>query len=158
MQLPLLRIDDRLVHGQVLVGWAAALRPAQVLLASDAVAGDPLRRQVYAALPAEDFAIDVQGLATAAATLRRGGRVLAVCASPADARQLFDLGCGLAAVNLGGLRGPGRRQLLPFVYLTPQDVADLRALLSRGVAVEARELPGSRAVRVDEALLAPLWE
>lgn len=157
MQLPLLRIDDRLVHGQVLVGWAAALHPERIVLANEAVAADPARRAVYAALPAEEAEIAVMTLTEAAAALRRGGRLLAVCASPADALQLFELDCGLGEVNLGGLRGPGRRELLPFVFLTAQDAADLRALLDRGVVVEARELPGGRAVRLTAAQLAALW-
>lgn len=157
MQLPLLRIDDRLVHGQVLVGWAGVLHPQRIVLASDTVAADPVRRAVYAQLSSDDAEVAVMTLAEAATALRAGGRLLAVCGSPADARCLFELGCALDAVNVGGLRGPGRRELLPFVFLTAPDAADLQAILARGVVVEARELPGSRAVRLTAAQLAALW-
>jgi mannose/fructose/N-acetylgalactosamine-specific phosphotransferase system component IIB len=158
VELPLLRIDDRLVHGQVLVGWAGALRPARVLLGSDAIAADPVRRRIYAELAADDCEVAVATLAETAAALRQGGRLLAVCGSPAEARRLLELGCGLHAVNLGGLRGPDRRPLLPYVFLSRQDVDDLVAILALGVTVEARDLPGNRGVTLDAALLARLWE
>ena len=158
MELPLLRIDDRLVHGQVLVGWAGALRPAHVVLASDEIAADPVRRRIYAELPGDGFEVGVLPLAEAAAALRAGGRLLVVCGSPADARRLLELGCGLGRINLGGLRGPGRRELLPYVFLTRQDVEELQAILARGVGVEARDLPGSRSVPLEAAHLGRLWD
>jgi mannose/fructose/N-acetylgalactosamine-specific phosphotransferase system component IIB len=158
VELPLLRVDDRLLHGQVLVGWAVPLRPARVVLAEDEIAADPVRRSIFEDLPHEDFEIGVLTLAEAARELRHGGRSLVVCGSPADALRLIELGSGIARVNLGGLRGPGRRELLPYVFLSRQDGEDLQAILARGVAVEARDLPGNRGVPVDAAQLARLWE
>jgi mannose/fructose/N-acetylgalactosamine-specific phosphotransferase system component IIB len=158
VDLPLLRVDDRLLHGQVLVGWAGALQPARVLLASDGVAADAVRRRIYEDLPHEDFELGVVTLEAAARALAAGGRVLVVCGSPADARRLVELGAGIERLNLGNLRGPDRRALTQSVFLTRQDVVDLQAILARGVRVEARDLPGTRGVAVDAARLAPLWE
>ncbi len=158
MQLPLLRIDDRLVHGQVLVGWASVLRPELVLLGSDEIAADPRRRSIYAELPGDGFRVGVETLSDTAAALRDGGRILAVCGSPAEARRLLELGCGQTRLNLGGLHGAGRRELLPYVFLSRQDVDELLAILGRGVTVEARDLPGSRGVILDASRLTHLWE
>jgi mannose/fructose/N-acetylgalactosamine-specific phosphotransferase system component IIB len=152
-----LRVDERLVHGQVLVAWAAALRPESIVVASDAVAADPIRRALYESLPHDDCEIRVETLAEAARTLARGGRILVVVASPEDALRLVELGAGVRHVNLGGLRGLGRKELTSYVFLGQADAAALRALLDSGVEVEARDLPGSRAVRVDATTLAALW-
>jgi mannose/fructose/N-acetylgalactosamine-specific phosphotransferase system component IIB len=146
----LLRIDDRLLHGQVLVAWAAAMHPDRLVLASDEVASDPERRAVYAALPQEDYEISIDTLAQAAARLKHGDRVLVVCGSPADARRLVDLGAGVRHIQVGGLHhAAGKRELLPYVHLSAADVEHLRALLERGIEIEARDLPGSRGVRLD---------
>jgi mannose/fructose/N-acetylgalactosamine-specific phosphotransferase system component IIB len=152
-----LRIDERLLHGQVLVAWAAALRPQRIVLASDAVAADAAQRAIYESLPRDDYEIGVAALAEAATLLQAGGRVLAVVASPADALRLVELGAGVTSVNLGGLRGPEKRQLAGSVFLGREDAAALRALVERGVAVEVRELPASRRLVVDAATLDRLW-
>jgi mannose/fructose/N-acetylgalactosamine-specific phosphotransferase system component IIB len=159
----LLRIDDRLLHGQVLVAWAAALRPRRIVLASDDVVQDAERRALYEALPQEDYELAVRSLDEAAGDLGRaagrGERLLVVCASPADALRLVELGAPLAHVNVGGLHlAEGKRRLLEYVYLSRQDVQALRALLERGLHVEARDLPGSRPVQLDAASLARLWD
>ncbi len=153
-----LRIDDRLLHGQVLLAWASALHPERIILASDAVAGDPERRSLYGELPHEDFAIDVCTLAEAARALANQGRVFAVCASPAEALSIVDLGAPLSTVIVGGMHRSGaKKRLLDYVYLSPEDAASLQALLDRGVRVEARDLPGSRGVVLDAAALAAVW-
>jgi mannose/fructose/N-acetylgalactosamine-specific phosphotransferase system component IIB len=153
-----LRVDDRLLHGQVLVAWAAALRPQRIVLASDEVAGDPERRAIYAALPHDEAAIAIATLAEAAAELRQADRVLVVCASVADARRILEAGAGLERIQLGGLHhADGKRRWLDFVWLSADDSRHLHALLERGVRIEGRDLPGSRAVTLDAAILAALW-
>lgn len=153
-----LRVDDRLLHGQVLVAWAAALRPRRIVLASDEVAADAERRAIYAALPHDEAEIAIATLAEAAAELRHGERVLAVCGSVADARRIIEAGAGLDRIHLGGLHhADGKRRWLDYVWLSVQDGAHLRALLERGVRVEGRDLPGSRAVTLDQATVSALW-
>lgn len=149
-----LRVDERLLHGQVLVAWASALRPRRIVLASDRVAADPAQRAIYESLPRDDYEIAVETLHEAAVELRQDERILVVVASPADALRLVELGAGVRQVNLGGVRGPGKRQLTSAVFLGPDDLASLRGLLEHGVAVEARELPGSHPVPVDAGVLA----
>jgi mannose/fructose/N-acetylgalactosamine-specific phosphotransferase system component IIB len=152
--LPLLRIDDRLLHGQVLVAWAAALRPARIVLASDAVAADPVRRALYLGLPRDEFEIDVLGCAAAAVELAPGRRVLAVCASPADALKVVEAGAAIEAVQIGGLHASaGKTQVLDYVHVSAADTQALVGLLQRGIVLEARDLPGHRGVRLDAAAL-----
>jgi len=155
----LVRIDDRLVHGQVLVAWATALRPERIVLANDEAAADPDRRRMYAAMSSEECAVSVLTLGETAAELQRAGgqRALVVLGSPADARRLLQLGAPLQRLNVGGLhQGEAKRRLLDYVFLSRQDVADLQALLADNVALEARDLPDSRAVRLDAATLGGL--
>lgn len=108
-----LRIDDRLLHGQVLVAWAAALRPDRIVLASDVVAADPERRALYEALPQEDYEIAIVTLSEAARELAELRTVLAVCGSPQEALQVVDAGAPLQSVQVGGLHdAPGKKRIL----------------------------------------------
>ncbi len=160
MQPLLLRIDDRLLHGKVLIAWAAALRPARIVLASDDVAHDPERRAIYGAITAEDSEVAIEDLHDAAVLLRNpaAAHSIFVCGSPADVRRLHDAGGDFARVNLGGLHPGGeKRPLLPFAFLSRQDCDDLRALIASGVELEARELPRAPSVRVHSSELEALW-
>lgn len=148
----LLRIDDRLLHGQVLVAWAAAMRPDRIVLADDGVAADPERRALYEALPQDDYEIAICTLAQAAAELARPAGVIVVCASPHDALQIVAAGAGVDAVQVGGLHdAPGKTKVLDYVHVSAADRDALRALAARGVALVAQDLPAGRAVTLDPA-------
>jgi PTS system mannose-specific IIB component len=156
----LVRIDDRLLHGQVLLGWAASFAPQRIILANDDVAADAERAGFYASLAEGEYEIDVLSVATAAEWLGQdsGARTLYVVGSAADALRLVELGAELDQINVGGMHhAEGKKRLLDYVYLSERDASNLRALLARGVGLEARDLPGARASQIDHDALAGLW-
>jgi mannose/fructose/N-acetylgalactosamine-specific phosphotransferase system component IIB len=54
-------------------------------------------------------------------------------------------------VNVGGIHhAPGRREVLPYLYLSPEESASLRELAHQGVNVSARDLPGTRRVPLSQ--------
>ena len=160
MSTTLVRVDDRLLHGQVLLGWAAAFAPQRILLAHDEVAGDAERRSLYLSLAEGDYEIAVERVDAAAAALALAvtPRTLCVVGSAADARRLVELGAPVRSIQLGGMHHrAGTKRLLDYIYLSAQDAGDLRWLLERGVTLEGHDLPGARRVPVDGAALARLW-
>lgn len=146
MSVDLLRIDDRLVHGQVVEGWLRALRVTHVVVASDTVVADDTQKALYSlAVP---FGVDLDCLAVAdvAKTWQAGAweneRVLVLVSSPEDAYRLLDAGAPVESVNVGGLHfREGRVQVLKAVSLDTLDIQALRKLAAKGVALEARPLP-----------------
>ena len=155
------RVDDRLIHGQILYGWAPHLSPRRILLASDMVSADPGLAAMYRALGEGEYAIDVLDVAAAALQLREPRtrqRTLLVLGSIRDARRMLELGARLERVNLGGLHGSsGRRRLSGSVFLSEPDAQDLRRLLERGVRLEAQDVPGSAVLVIDFDTLAAIW-
>jgi mannose/fructose/N-acetylgalactosamine-specific phosphotransferase system component IIB len=157
----LLRIDDRLLHGQVLLGWASSWAPERLVLANDEVARDAERSAFYMSLAEGDYDIEVVSVTTAAAALRDPApspRALYVVGCAADARRLVELGARIDQINVGGMHdAPGRKRLLDYVHLSEQDARDFRTLLDRGVLLEARDLPSARGVPIDRKMLARVW-
>ena len=143
------RVDDRLIHGQVLVAWGQRLRPARMWLVDDAVAASDWERQVYEdAAPGMDVRVtDVAGAAAAhAAEAAAPGGAFLLVRDLATARRLVEAGAVVPAFNLGGLHyAPGKAKVCEYVYLDDADRADARALLARGVALEVCDVPASRA-------------
>ena len=148
MPIVLARVDDRLVHGQVVVGWSQPLDVNFIILVDDAVAASDWERQLYV-----DAAPGVQVLVTtvaeaaadhAAEAAAPGGAFLLV-RDLATALRLVEAGAAPGEFNVGGLHfAPGKTKVCEFVYLDDQDRAHARALLARGVALDVRDVPASR--------------
>lgn len=142
------RIDDRLIHGQVLVAWGQRLRPVRMWLVDDAVSASDWEREVYEQA-APGIEVRVAGVAEAAAAhaaeaAAEGGAFLLV-RDLATARRLVEAGAAVTSFNVGGLHyAPGKQKVCEYVYLDDADRADARALLARGVALEVRDVPASR--------------
>lgn len=142
------RIDDRLIHGQVLVAWGQRLHPARLWLVDDAVAANEWERGVYEEA-APGVEVRVAGVAEAAAAhaaeaAATGGAFLIVRDLSA-ARRLVEAGAAVETFNVGGLHyAPGKDKVGEYVYLDAADRADARALLARGVALEVRDVPASK--------------
>lgn len=157
----LVRIDDRLIHGQVLLGWAPHFEPGRIVLGNDAAAADAPRRALYQGLAEGDVEIDVLPLETLARELQAPEprrRTFVVLESVADARRLVELGAPLAQVQIGGLHaGEGKKRLLDYVYLSPEESHTFQWLLEQGITLEARDLPNHRGVSIDRAMLTRLW-
>lgn len=152
MTLVLCRIDDRLIHGQVVVGWGRPLRIDRIVLIDDQVAESQTDQELYRIAVPEPMAVEFlpeRGAADRVAELAAGReRVLVVAGSvfamAAVASARPDL---VRAVNVGGLHdGTGRREYFRYVYASPEEMEQFAQLEALGVAVTAQDLPDSRPV------------
>ena len=142
------RVDDRLIHGQVVVAWGARLRPARMVVADDDSAANDWERELLESA-APDTQVRVLSLADAAAgyateAASPGGAFLIVRSLPA-ALRLVEMGAAIHGLNLGGIHyAPGRTKVNEYLYLDDHDVDAARALLARGVELEAQDVPHTR--------------
>jgi mannose/fructose/N-acetylgalactosamine-specific phosphotransferase system component IIB len=155
MSFMLYRIDDRLIHGQVVVGWGQPMDVKFIVLVDDAVAtsdweqelyrmGVPPHMQVYF-MTADDAIRDLPGLRD---DPRRG--ILLTPDIP-TMHRLVDAGV-VEAVNVGGIHHrAGRDQKLRYVFLTSAEAAEL-AKMGRGVRVFAQDLPGAEEFALEQIL------
>ncbi len=143
------RVDDRLIHGQVVVAWGAALRFERLVVVDDGAAADPWERDLLgsAAPDAEVRVLTVaDGAAAWAAEAAARGRAMLIVRDLATARALVEAGAAVPAFTIGGLHyAPGRTKVAESVYLDDADRAHARALLARGVRLEVQEVPAARA-------------
>jgi len=152
--LVLARIDDRLIHGQVVYGWGKALRPSLLAIVSDSLRADPGRADLYLFAVPEGAQGRVVSVAEALAPAFRAdvdaGRTILLFPGPEEALRLLEGGFELNDVNLGGLHhAPGRREMLPYVFLDDADRDRLRAIRRRGVRIYAQDLPSNASHAID---------
>lgn len=151
--IALVRVDNRLVHGQVLEAWLPALDAHGILVADDEAAGNVLARSAMSLAIPPGVSFQVVRVQAAAEMLRPGGkgpqgqRTLVLLRDVRDAVQLHELGVPIPRLNLGNVHfGQGRRQVSPSVFLDLNEVAALERLSSAGTEVEVRAVPSEVAI------------
>jgi mannose/fructose/N-acetylgalactosamine-specific phosphotransferase system component IIB len=154
----LFRIDDRRIHGQVVVGWGQPLDLGFIVLVDDEIASSDWEQELYRMGVPPTMDVFFESVATAAsdfARYARDARHGVLLTSDIDTmRQLVQrLPNAIRAVNLGGIHHrPGRSPKLRYVFLDGAEEDALRALAACGVVVSAQDVPGARPVPLDELL------
>ena len=149
----LIRVDNRLVHGQVLEAWLPALDAQGILVADDEAAGNVLARSAMSLAIPPKVSFQVLRVAAAAELLKPGGkgpqgtRTLVLLRDVRDAVKLHELGVELPRLNLGNVHfAAGRRQVSPSVFLDDAEVKALEKLAASGTQVEIRAVPSEPPV------------
>lgn len=157
MGVELFRIDDRLIHGQVVVGWGQPMGLGFIVLVDDEVAGSEWERELYRmGVPPEMEVIfeTVQGAAARFAEFEREERKGILLTG--DVGSMARLAAAVPAikrVNLGGVHHrAGRVQRLRYVFLAPDEERTLREMEGRGVSVTAQDVPNARPVPLADVL------
>lgn len=153
--IKLVRIDDRLIHGQVVVGWGQPLHVGFIVLVDDAVRASAWEQDLYRMGVPPEIEVMFASVAEAVADLPRWeadprvGVVLTPDVSTVVA--LSESSQGVTRVNVGGIHHrPGRTERLRFVYLSDAEAEQLKRLAARGVEVTAQDVPTARAVPLAE--------
>ena len=152
MPIVLCRVDDRLVHGQVVIGWGRPLAIELIVLVDDTVAASPWEQDLYRMAVSADVELHFVSVAEASPKLRewQSGprRVLLLTGDiPAMAALHAAEPSVVHRINVGGVHHrPGRRERLPYLYLTDDELQGLLALEASGAEVRAQDLPTTPAV------------
>jgi mannose/fructose/N-acetylgalactosamine-specific phosphotransferase system component IIB len=157
MPIKLARIDDRLIHGQVVLGWVPYVRPDRIVVANDRVATSDWERRFYTSCVSADIKTSFVSVEEAARRLQSElfleDDLLVLFESGRDVLALVRAGVALKHVNVGGLHyRENSVELLPFVFLTEEERAALRELVKCGVTLSAQDIP-SNAARVINSLV-----
>jgi len=143
----LFRVDDRLVHGQVAVGWKNALDANHLLVIDDEVASNEFDRTLMEMSVPYDLRLSIMGEKEAARklpALARDSRLrtIVLVRNPDVVEHLTRKGVRIEELNIGGMRfSPGKFQVTRAVYLDQEDVAKIKELARRGIKIEGRIVP-----------------
>lgn len=143
------RIDNRLVHGQVIETWLPYTGARVLLVANDELAADDLQQEIMSlAIPNSTTTLFIrvdqvsETLRTQSAKGRAANDVLVLFEGCADARRAYDSGFSFPVLNIGNIHyGPGKVQLSPSVALGTDDESCLRFFSRNGVELDFRCVP-----------------
>lgn len=157
MSISLYRIDDRLIHGQVVVGWGQPLDIGFIVLVDDNVACCDWEQDLYRmGVPPEmnlifaDVPTAIRDHGSYMSDKRNG--IVVTPDIPTMQRLVYGVK-EIREVNVGGIHHrPGRVQKNRYVFLAPEEEVQLRAMVESGVKVTAQDVPAAREVPMSEIL------
>ncbi|TPR56870.1 PTS system mannose/fructose/N-acetylgalactosamine-transporter subunit IIB [Enterococcus sp. OL5] len=141
-----IRVDDRLIHGQVAGLWTNALKATRLMVIDDAVAGDETQKQLLRMVAPASVNTSIITEDKAFANLRdnkyAGQRVFILVKSPTVLKRLVDRGLSISRINLGNLSGrENTDSIRAGIAVTPEEKQALIDLLECNVTVTAIKTP-----------------
>jgi len=157
MGIVLCRIDDRLIHGQVVEGWFHHLHPDLVVVADDAAAENTFQRSLMEIVVPYGVRTEVLPVREAVERCLAGEfssyRGILLFRHPRDVMKAISCGLLLEEINLGGLHSMGKTQFLgQGVNASKGDIMELQAILDSGIQVEVRTVPAEPSVNLKSLL------
>lgn len=152
-----LRVDHRLLHGQVAFSWTSALNADCILIACDAVVSDELRKTTMKMAKPNGVKLVIKSISDSVKALNSGVtdkyKLFIVVESIADAATLIQNVDAIQALNLGGTKATdATRNISKAVNITSEEDQILKELVADGVDVTIQMVPEDTPVPVEKAL------
>lgn len=143
------RIDDRLIHGQIVHAWITSVGAGTIVVADDAAAKDELRKSLLRMATPKGVRLKVLPVAKAAKYLLDPEtdvtKVLLILRDVEGAIALVDAGVVPDEINVGNVSAaPGKTQYFKSVFLDEEDIRRFEQLRERGIALEVQVVPTER--------------
>lgn len=153
----LVRIDDRLIHGQVVVGWVNEVKSNHIVVVNNDVAKDESYKSLMEIAVPSSIKVSFFDVDSAVEKLEddelKKYRVLLLVSSPVDLFHMVKKGFVLKQVNVGGMRyKAGKKEILKSVFVNSADIEALKKLSALGIAIEGRATPTDRIVDIIKCL------
>jgi PTS system mannose-specific IIB component len=146
MAITLLRIDDRLIHGQVVEGWLNKLDIKTIVVANDLVAEDIMQKTLMQMAIPSNIDIVIESIDNVLSDYKLGKfeeyKTLLLVSCPQDAYRLINGGIKIESVNVGGMHlCEGKCQILEFLSVNEEDCKYFNLIAKENIKIEGRPLP-----------------
>lgn len=141
-----IRIDDRLLHGQVVTFWSHSLNATRLMVVNDAVANDEMQKSILKMVVPSGMRVSIITKEKAATNILakryHGQRVMMILKNPKDVLDLMDLGLDIKEVNVGNMSTrDNTTQIKKSISLTEKEFEEFDELEKKGVVVTSIMVP-----------------
>lgn len=144
--IKLLRVDHRLIHGQVAFSWTKFLDADLILVANDKIEGDPLRMNLLRMAKPGGVKLVMKSIEKSAEAINGGQtdkyKMFIVVETIDDAYRLVKLVPSITAINLGGTKSaPEKKSIAKAVSVSEAETEQLQELVGKGISVYTQLVP-----------------
>ncbi len=142
------RIDDRLIHGQVIIGWCSQFPIKKLVVCDDEIPNSKWQKELLLMAAPPELSTFVFTPAELAEHIpeweKEDNTLMILMKSPEIIRKLVNLGVSIQRVNVGGIHfKEGRKEYLPYLYLSDEEAEAFRSLMWQGIEFYCQDLPNS---------------
>ncbi len=146
MAIEVVRIDDRLIHGQIVQGWLKVIEVNKILLVSDEVAGDKMQQILLSMAMPSNVQLVIKNIKDASYELSNDvydkDKLMILFSNPQDIVKMLETGVKFKSINVGGMHfSHGKTQILKNLSVDKQDVISFLKLIENDIELESRILP-----------------
>lgn len=147
--ITLLRVDHRLLHGQVAFSWTQYVGADCILIANDNVPDDELRKTTIKLAKPPSVKLVIKNINDSIESIKSGVtdkyNLFIVVESVNDAWWIASAVEEIKSINLGGIKAKeGSKNISKAINLLPEEIEQLQQLVGKGVEVEIRQVPNDR--------------
>lgn len=150
------RIDDRLIHGQVVTTWVNAYNIEQIIVVNDKIAGDVTQKNILTMAAPQGIKVHAFGVKEFSEIAKNNPikrRTMLLFTTSTDVYELVQNGVEIKELNIGGMRcQDGRVQLTKAVSVTPEERAAFKKLLDSGMKSFVQMVPKDEKVNLEEVI------
>ncbi|CAM6387946.1 PTS mannose transporter subunit IIAB [Citrobacter freundii] len=153
MQIGLARIDDRLIHGQVATRWTKETNVTRIIVVSDEVAADTVRKTLLTQVAPPGVTAHVVDVAKMIRVYNNpkyaGERVMLLFTNPTDVERIVEGGVKITSVNIGGMAfRQGKTLVNNAISVDDKDIEAFKKLNERGIELEARKVSTDQKLKM----------
>lgn len=155
MKINILRIDDRLIHGQVVTAWMNYCNARQVVVADDKVANDTFQQSLLKMATPKGVELKIYDIPTARQELKKedDADTLFLVRGPKEADSLLMSSEKIKSINVGNLNmRKGKKKILDNLWLSKEDYNAILSLMDKGIDLEYRTLPNDSSQNLKELI------
>lgn len=156
-KIVLSRIDDRLIHGQVMTAWVSYVGGKEILIIDDKVAKDPFLSAVIMGAAPKNLKVQVMTVTSAIDYLKDSANIdeniILLAKGPETFLELFNQGVGIQEINLGGMGSKqDRKKLYKNIAVSDTEREIFRKLVNNGIHVYIQAVPNMESVDIEKYL------
>ncbi|OOF66840.1 PTS sugar transporter subunit IIB [Rodentibacter sp. Ppn85] len=150
------RIDDRLIHGQVVTTWVNLFKVEQIVVLNDKLATDQTQKNILAMAAPQGIKVVVLTIEKFAEIYQTKGlsrRTMLLFTNSIDVLSTVNADVPINELNVGGMRfQEGRTQLTKALSVTNEERSAFQQLLDKGVTVTIQMVPNDEKVNLTEVI------
>lgn len=156
MKVSVFRIDDRLIHGQVITAWIAYAEAKTIVVADDKAVKDEFQQSLLKMATPDSINLKILSVEDAISWLQseeNDGKVLLLMRGPEQALRFVEAGLTDKIINIGNMNmKKGKTKVLGNFWVFPEDVENIKKIYGQDVRMEVRAVPNERSQDVMELL------
>ena len=152
MSIVLVRVDDRLLHGQVMEAWFPFCRATSLIVANDEAFNNPVQKMAIQSCASKRMEIKVRGIDESVSYVKSKDsdkeKIIMIVSSLQDAMKLYSSGIRFSSLNIGNIHHNGDDMALsPSVFIDREDMDYIMRFQEAGVKIDIRGVPSDKAVK-----------